>query len=567
METASNRRFDWLRAHWSVVVYILVGLLSVQILSQFLYPSEKALPGSRLYATSVNGKGRDKLTSMISNTFQDQTITLETPTTSYEVPLSKLGASVDADDAAAQLTDYPVLQRLLPFSILWLHPEVKQYNVSFSDDVLATASGEAAKKLSADPIDAGLAIKKGDLVVTKAKDGQVVTADMVARAVKATSLTPLTKKVTVKATTKQPTIADASVAEVRQQAEAIINRSYTLQAASGKEIKPTKSDVAGWLQISSTEGKLSLTPDTKSIARYIKTLNTSLGSSGTPAQVRTVDGVEVSRKVGKAGSAVDSTDLSTKLVNAIEGNEDVTLAVVMKPVMPADSVTRSYTASQKGLQAYVSYLASSENIEIAVSQLGGNGWSAYGNASNSMVSASTYKLYIASWVASQIKAGKMKLSDTMLNTTVQGCLERMIVVSDNACAEAWVKKVGPTNLNNFVHSKGISQATTFTAADATHTSAADLQKVTLGIWNGSLISGSLRTTVLGYMGRQVYRQGIPTGSKGKVYDKVGFLWDYLNDAGIVVHPKGTYSLAIMTKSSSWAHIAEVTKRIEELMYP
>ena len=566
METAPHRRFSWLRAHWSTVVCVGIGLLFLQVLTQLIYPYNTALPGAKLYNTSVSGKNRNQLVGTITNGFQAQTVTLATATTKYTIPLSKLGASINTDDAANQLTNYSVWQRLVPFSEIWLQPEVKQYDITFSDKVLASASAEAAKKLSANPVDAGLAIKKGELVVTKAKDGQTVTASDIQTLLKTTKFTPHTKSLTVKAITKQPSVADASVAEVKKQAEAIINRTYTLQTDGGKQITPSKSDIAGWLQVSSSNGKVVVKPDTKAVASYIKTLNARLGSSGTPAQVRMIDGVEVSRKGGKAGTAVDASDLTIKLVNAINGTEDVTLAVVMKPVTPPDSVARSYTASQKGLQAYASYLASSEQVEVAVMQLGGGGWSAYGNASSSMVSASTYKLYIATWVASQIKAGKMKLTDTILTTTVQGCLERMIVVSDNACAEAWVKKAGPTNLNNFVHSKGISSATTFTAADATRTSAADLQKVTLGIWNGTMISGSLRNTILGYMNRQVYRQGIPAGSKGRVYDKVGFLWDYLNDASVVVHPKGTYSLVIMTKVSSWAHIAEITRQIEAIMY-
>jgi hypothetical protein len=82
-----------------------------------------------------------------------------------------------------------------------------------------------------------------------------------------------------------------------------------------------------------------------------------------------------------------------------------------------------------------------------------------------------------------------------------------------------------------------------------------------------MISGTDRSMLLDKMGRQVYRAGVPAGSAGTVQDKVGFLWDYLHDAAIVHHPKGTYVLVVMTKSSSWGRIADITKQLEHIMYP
>jgi beta-lactamase class A len=155
----------------------------------------------------------------------------------------------------------------------------------------------------------------------------------------------------------------------------------------------------------------------------------------------------------------------------------------------------------------------------------------------------------------------------MLDTDVAGCHERMIVVSDNACAEKFIDGFGATNLNNFLYGNSISRLTTFTSSDASKTTAADLEKLLIGIENGSKVSGSDRSRLLDAMGRQKYRAGIPAGSSGKVEDKVGFLWDYLHDAAIVRHPKGTYAAVIMTKGASWGRIAEITKELERIMYP
>ncbi len=139
-------------------------------------------------------------------------------------------------------------------------------------------------------------------------------------------------------------------------------------------------------------------------------------------------------------------------------------------------------------------------------------------------------------------------------------------MSANNCAEYWLKKWGKTNINNELHGLGFSSATTFSTSDAAHTSAADLQKLLIGLYNHSLFSVDNANRLLGLMKQQIYRSGIPKGSSGVVADKVGFLWAYLNDAAIVYHPKGTYVLVIMTNNQSWSKIAQITTKIEDIMY-
>ena len=227
---------------------------------------------------------------------------------------------------------------------------------------------------------------------------------------------------------------------------------------------------------------------------------------------------------------------------------------------------RSYNHSQKALQSYVDQVTSGKDIEISVKQLTGDGWSASSGTSKSVVSASTYKLFISLILMKKIDAGSISWSDSIQGTTVENCLYKTIVVSANNCAEDWLGQWGRTNVNNTLYGLGFSTATTFMASDAVHTSAADLQKLLIGLHNKSLFSSDNASRLIGLMKKQVYRQGIPTGSSGTVADKVGFLWNYLNDAAIVYHPKGTYVLVVMTNNQSWSKIAEITKKIENIMY-
>lgn len=89
----------------------------------------------------------------------------------------------------------------------------------------------------------------------------------------------------------------------------------------------------------------------------------------------------------------------------------------------------------------------------------------------------------------------------------------------------------------------------------------------IGLEQGTLMSSAHRDRLLYSLSHHPYRYGIPTGSKGQVWDKVGFVLDYINDTAIVHHPNGTYVMTIMTEGQSYAAIAAMTRDIERIMYP
>src|SRR5690606_27503596 len=104
-------------------------------------------------------------------------------------------------------------------------------------------------------------------------------------------------------------------------------------------------------------------------------------------------------------------------------------------------------------------------------------------------------------------------------------------------------------------SRGVSRGTTFTSPIAVHTTAADLTNHMTKLERGELYDDVYRQRLYHSLSTHPYRYGIATGSSGQVYDKVGFLWDYVHDTGVVKHPRGTYVVTIMTKGQSYARIA------------
>lgn len=189
-------------------------------------------------------------------------------------------------------------------------------------------------------------------------------------------------------------------------------------------------------------------------------------------------------------------------------------------------------------------------------------------ADEPIVPASTYKLFVAYAAYHEVEAGRLSLATSLSNgKTVEQCLEKAIVQSDNACAEAVGFKIGWNNVDQLIAAAGFSQTTLNNyAAGGGYTgdkqsSAADISNLLVQLHDGKLMNAGHTTSLLDYMKRQVYRSGIPAGSGGSVVaDKVGFLPSYTHDAAIVYGPDRTYVLVIMSETGdNWVNIKSLAQ--------
>ncbi|WP_239064504.1 MULTISPECIES: serine hydrolase [Levilactobacillus] len=196
------------------------------------------------------------------------------------------------------------------------------------------------------------------------------------------------------------------------------------------------------------------------------------------------------------------------------------------------------------------------------------------NAHTPEVTASTYKIYIAAYL--------FHLSSQQAYTwtpTNQDGFHRMIVNSDNDFPEGILDTYGLAGINEFLSSEGL-YAPTFVMNEESMTTAASLQKmlIKLARADAPFNNAHNRQWLLSLMKQQVYRDGIPAGAaaatKGTlVADKVGWLADTNNDAGIVTLPNGQrYVLVIMTHGhgqtgfTGFPRMAKITKHVQKLVY-
>lgn len=575
MLVASGRSY-WMRVKPYLRRYKLpllgaAGILLVLILAvQFLYPSDKALPRARLVGQPAGGKTREELAQRINESFESAELELKAGDKSKKIALREIGATVEAEVTADKMLSYPWWQRLIPLSFIIKSPEAKTFYVSLSSEQLSVVGEALAKELSYPAEDAKLTIADGALATTAAKPGHEVRAESVTKTLNDADFHFGTTVIALETEEHAPAITDDDIAGIRGQAEKILQREIVVVAEDGKEFKPEPSDITSWLAVALTnQNKPELVTNPEQITAYINGLNDEVGVRPGTAKATMIDGQEVSRTNAPSGLAIASDELQEGIKNALlEESAPRRLNARMVTVAPNVEYVRNYTSTEKGLRAYIEYLTTSENVRIAVSEIGGKNWSAYGRGDEQTVSASTYKLYVALMLFKQISEGKLQWGSKVLDSDTNTCLERMIVQSDNPCAEEFIRMFDGRQINAYLYSKGISRGTTVITEDGlARTTASDLQKALRGIEDGNWLSSSDRTKLLELMGRQRYRSGIPAGSSGTVYDKVGFLLDYIHDAAIVKHPKGTYTIAVLTKGYSWSKVAEITNKIEQILYP
>jgi vancomycin resistance protein YoaR len=527
-----------------------------------------ALPRASAFGQSLAFKKHNDIAAELQMQFEGTSIELTSGDRTATTTLAKLGAELDSEGMTKQLTEYPLWQRLIPFSLIVKHPQLDRLTVRMSGEKMKDIAGTLASQLSYSPTDASFALTDGKLVTTKAKPGKTVTADNVRQTLIESIYAAGKTRVLVAAKTVEPAHTDAYIAEAVDQAKGALARPLTIHVEGKGDFTPTEAERASWLVIKDGDDAAQLGINTEAVTSYIGQVNSKVKTDPTSTVVTLMDGNETARRPGTNGATLDTGSVTSALSTALLGAGVATINAPLHPVAPSLTYNRTYSHSQEGLRAYVAYATSTQNARIVVQQLDGTGWSASGRADESIPSASTYKLFVMMRVFDDINSGKLGWDTPMLDTTAGGCFERTIVPSTNPCAEQWIRQYGRNYLNDYVHDKGFSNGTTFTASDATHSTAGDLAKYLIGLNNGTLVSGNNRSMLLEKMGRQLYRYGIPTGiPDARVEDKVGFLWDYIHDAAIVHKPQGTYVLVIMTKGYSYGYIANVARQIDTILYP
>lgn len=538
------------------------GLVVLLVVVQLFYPSDRLLPFVTVDKQSVGMRTKQEAIKLLNEAYQSHKLAIYMGIDATPFSTPTLKATDITVDNTARITamSYPWYMRIIPTSLFWAGLKKTDapapiFGKGFEQYVDKTLMAECRKA----PVDATLRADGEKLVSVAAQPGgQCERADVVATLKKVRP--NLTSQLKVKVAQKAiaPAVGDNVAKQLADEISERIKAGIPLQV-SGATVQVPAKDVVTWLDFASKDGAIAVAVNADKSATYLNgTIAPKVAVKPGVSYITTVDFTETSRSNGSNGQALDLGATANSIRAFVVGDASNAQAVT-KVLPPTEQYTRSYSPTDAGLSALLANYAKdhSGTFGITLIEMDGKKRRADYNGDKKFVTASTYKLFAAYSLLKRIDAGTKSWDSNA------DCFNKMISLSDNACAEAFLSELGLRNITNDINAIGLKNSN-FIENGGPFTTSNDLALLLGMLQSGQNFSPTNRDRLIGAMKNNVFRKGIPSGASGTVADKVGFMNGLLHDAAIVYSPSGTYILVVMTDGSSWATIADLAKQIDSL---
>jgi beta-lactamase class A len=565
----------WLHRHqrvFDVIGIAIVSLCGLSVGLQLLYPADYALPMMRIGGLEVGGKQATAIIGQLNEYAQKGEVTIASPSKQWRATWQEIGLAVDAEASTDAVLSYAWWERLIPFSsAVRIQQSHTQPLVALVDnEQLDAFAGQLVAEDKQAAKDAMIRVQDGAVVVDEAKHGYVFKVDDVKQQVQALALTEGTTLRLLPETVPyaRPTTALNSL---KTEAEAMLGRNLTLKLGD-KQFKPTAAAVGKWLAFGEDPKTkaLQLALNQQAVKEYLATIDKSEKLAPGTSTVTLLDGIEIARTPATAGKTTASDASLANIEAALKGGEAAPV-VDLTPVDvgPAITYVRTYSQTDAGLRAVVDAWRADNpgNNAIIVRELTNKKRYAEIEPDKVFVPASTFKIWVFYAIAQKITAGEIGYGTrTDMGWTVEACLEEMIVRSTNPCAISFMNMIGWQETEDMVHAAGFPNTymNNHGGGDKT-TTTRDETNFMLRLYHGTLMAEEPTQRLLGYMKRQIWRTGVPSGVPDGVVvaNKVGRYNGWVHDIAIVYGQKSDYILGVMSRGQSWRLFADLSRRVND----
>lgn len=541
---------------WAAIVVLAI------VLVQLVLPYDRAFLFARADDVPVGLKTEHEIAQILRDRYARATVITTQPDTKKS--FIDVGLKVDADASARRVVEYPLWQRLIPLSMLLRlgdteHPSRVTYLKLPLEQWASDISTACAKPAR----DASIEIREGALALSPSADGRECPKLGLIASLKQTPLAP-ELRVDTAAHTLKPKRGDRAVRSQITKVQKVIDQGITVTVLDAT-ITAQTSEIVSWLTFSDgPDGQLKLDVDPGKVQAFVARVQAPVYIAPGTTSVSVRDGQETGRVVGAAGRGVDSGDLINQLRSRLQQQSSGAIVATLAVLPPREVFSRSYTNSTAGLQALLTDITTEHsNMAIALRELEGQQRTVSAGGDKQFHPASTYKLFMAHSVIKRIEANQLKWTDEINGTTVDECLTRMIVNSDNICAEAFAEKFTWGSVQSDLKSIGAT-GTNLNLPEPVGT-VKDQVLFLHKLHHNQLMKQENKDKLLALMRQQRFRAGIPAGVGVTVANKVGFLGNNLHDSGLVYSGHGVYALSIYSTGGTWGAIADATRRIEALL--
>lgn len=572
------RQGGYLHQHWRrLSTYGVIMAIAAMVTVQLAFPWNNLPLYTTIDGISVGGMAKRQAVTLLNKKYQQLNIGLyfSDNTATYRQPHpSDLGFTVNSRPEVDSAS-YSLWLRLVPTSLWWAHHVISPTSPDYVRNIAKTEAyihKELGQSCDVKPQNASVAFQNNKLQAIPSSNGGTCDLSNVQKLLTSATPTLIKPNLRIPMNVKIAGVHDnTAINFIKQLTQKTQN--VTIDAG-GSPVAIPQNTLLSWLDFTAPDSGIVATVNTgRAGSFFTQQLAPKVAIAAGTTQVSTLDFNETGRVDGVSGQILDAQATADALSQWLAGN-DGALEVQVQAVAPAVVYSRTYSNTNTGLSALLTQFAASNpgTFGISYAELTGANLHAGYNDTKIFETASIYKLFVTYATLKRIESGQWNWTDQIQGgRDLAKCFDDMIVLSDNACAEALLGMIGYSELTTEIKAAGFTHSSFMNSY--IETTPADLALYLGMLQSGQLLSPSSTSTLISAMKRNVYRQGIPSGTNGVVADKVGFLnpgyiqgvpgtVNLLHDASIVYDPSGTYVLVVMTGNSSWATIAALTHQIE-----
>lgn len=551
-----------------VLTSLLVVFLTIN-LALVVVQKDRMPLNARVQNINLSLKTPDEAKKLLQK-LESQALNIDANGNSLELKLNELGMSIDADSTIHELNQGSGIYRLPLIKAISFKMTSQNPKYNFDKDKAISVFQSIGEKYSMPSVNATITLPQtpeGEIIIEPEKQGFSVDAQLTAdQLINSMANVLQSKNLALKPGHKNADVTSKSLKPEQERLQKLMKFSTSLQYGD-QRFEPDSGQRLSFLQIALNEnGQARGVYNKENIKAYINNvISPKVYKAPGSTVINILDGAQSTQSIGAQGLTINADETADAYISSWQ-DEQPTVEVKTQIIEPKTIYNKTYSHTDAGLSMLLSDFASSYRGEyqIFVKDLSG-GISASLNASTSTVPASTYKVFLAFVTFKKVEQGSLSINMETGSGSVLYCIEQMIVISDNTCAKALLNTIGWGEVDRVLHEAGFNSTNlNNSAGDYMSTNAQDVANIMERLYNGSLISNGNRDILFGFMGRQIYRSGIPAGSHGSaVIDKVGFLEGWNHDMAIVYSPSSTYILVVMTKNSSFSNISTLASKVHD----
>jgi lipoprotein-anchoring transpeptidase ErfK/SrfK len=266
---------------------------------------------NHIYIGTIPVKATDsraQIEQKISNTASSYQITLQYPDGSKKsYPLSKLGLSIDPKVSASLAKQ--TINESVPERLRWWEPMYIQLDPKINREQLKNFINSETNNVSLAPKDAALATDSGAVVLTPEQPGKGSRIDHAYGAIYNAVSTLQPNPLVFKPAVLQPSITETDLKPSQDKVNNLLAQKVEFNVA-GHEITASKSDIAGWIELSpvNKEKTVDVTVDSGKVLQYINKIARPYIQPPRARLITNTDGGQVVLDAGANGVDVVSKD-------------------------------------------------------------------------------------------------------------------------------------------------------------------------------------------------------------------------------------------------------------------